>query len=283
MNVALHAKTSSPNGWAGYFQGGSNYFDGDIGIGTTTIDEMLHIENYSSGGRAFLKIESSHLTNWHETGLRIRTPQNMWHLRMDDDTNNNLPVGALGLRSQDYQLEVMTWQENGNVGIGTTTPATKLDVRGNIRISDISGDPILELGEGLDYAEGFDVADAQEIAPGSVLIIDPDNPGKLTVTGRPYDSKVAGIVAGAKGQGSGVRLGTGQFDHDVALAGRVYCNVDASVDGVEPGDLLTTSATPGYAMKATDYVLAQGAILGKAMEKLEQGQKGQILVLVTLQ
>jgi hypothetical protein len=36
-------------------------------------------------------------------------------------------------------------------------------------------------------------------------------------------------------------------------------------------------------MKASDHVRAQGAILGKAMESLEQGKKGQILVLVTLQ
>jgi len=103
------------------------------------------------------------------------------------------------------------------------------------------------------------------------------------MSARAYDSKVAGIVAGAKGQGSGVRLGPEQFDYDVALAGRVYCNVDATQTAVEPGDLLTTSATAGYAMKATDYTRAQGAILGKAMEKLEKGKKGQILVLVTLQ
>ena len=70
---------------------------------------------------------------------------------------------------------------------------------------------------------------------------------------------------------------------DVALAGRVYCNVDATHAGIEPGDLLTTSTTPGYAMKAVDYDHARGAILGKAMQRLEVGQKGQILVLVTLQ
>jgi hypothetical protein len=69
----------------------------------------------------------------------------------------------------------------------------------------------------------------------------------------------------------------------VALAGRVYCNVDATEEGVEPGDMLTTSATPGYAMKSTDYTRAQGAILGKAMQRLEKGEKEQILVLVTLQ
>ena len=158
------------------------------------------------------------------------------------------------------------------------------DFQGNVIIRNSLGNrTVMELGEGLDYAEGFDVSDLTKIDPGTVLIIDPDNPGKLTMSDKPYDSKVAGIVAGAKDQGSGVRLGSDQFDYDVALAGRVYCNVDTTEAGVEPGDLLTTSATPGYAMKAIDYERAQGAILGKAMERLEEGEKGQILVLVTLQ
>ncbi len=171
----------------------------------------------------------------------------------------------------------------GNVGIGTNSPAAELDVVGIIRISDAFGNPVLEMGEGLDYAEGFDVSGGDRIKPGTVLVIDAHNAGKLAVSSRPYDRRVAGIVAGAKGLGSGVRLGAGQFDHDVALAGRVYCNVDATEEGIEPGDLLTTSSTPGFAMKVTDRSRAQGAILGKAMESLESGQKGEILVLVTLQ
>jgi hypothetical protein len=146
-----------------------------------------------------------------------------------------------------------------------------------------SGDVVIELGEGLDYAEGFDTSLETAIPPGTVLIIDPEVPGRLTVSLEPYDTKVAGIVAGARGLGSGVRLGSGQHELDVALAGRVYCFVDAREEGVEPGDLLTTSSTPGYAMKAIDRARAQGAILGKAMERLQEGQTGLLLVLVTLQ
>jgi hypothetical protein len=173
---------------------------------------------------------------------------------------------------------------DGRLGVDTDPLANKFEVRGNIGIrSEGANQIVLELGEGLDYAEGFDVTDERQVGPGAVLIIDPTNPGKLAISHKPYDSKVAGIVAGANGQGSGVRLGADQFDFDVALAGRVYCNVDASEAGVQPGDLLTTSATPGYAMKVTDYARAQGSILGKAMQKLEKGKKGQILVLVTLQ
>jgi len=155
---------------------------------------------------------------------------------------------------------------------------------GNVQVrSRTTGETIIELGEGLDYAEGFDVSDKTKIEPGTVLIIDPDNPGKLAISSEPYDHKVAGIVAGASGLGSGLRLGLDQFDYDVALAGRVYCNVDATYGQVSPGDLLTTSPIPGYAMVVRDYAKAQGAILGKAMEQLPQGEKGQILVLVTLQ
>ncbi len=155
---------------------------------------------------------------------------------------------------------------------------------GNVDIvSSTTGQTLIEFGEGLDYAEGFDVSDEREIAPGTVLIIDATVAGKLAISNAPYDRKVAGIVAGANGLGSAVRLGAGEYDFDVALAGRVYCNVDASYGAIQPGDLLTTSPTPGHAMRVIDRDKAQGAILGKAMQPLEQGEKGQILVLVTLQ
>jgi hypothetical protein len=157
------------------------------------------------------------------------------------------------------------------------------DFTGKVVIRSTSGDPVIELGKGLDYAEGFDVSNDADYSRGTVMIIDPDTPGKLTTSSEPYDSKVAGIIAGANGLGSGVRLGGDKFDYDIALAGRVYCNVDATENGVEPGDLLTTSSVPGYAMRVSDSDRAQGAIIGKAMEKLEKGRKGKILVLVTLQ
>jgi len=188
-------------------------------------------------------------------------------------------VGSIG-----FPDHAMVIRGTGNVGIGTTNPSRKLTVRGNLLIeSESTGDPVVEFGEGLDYAEGFDVSDAAPPEPGTVLVIDPKTPGKLAVSAAAYDSRVAGIVAGANGLGSGVRLGVEQFDCDVALAGRVYCNVDATGSAIEPGDLLTTSAIPGYAMKAVDRTAAQGAILGKAMERLERGTKGRILVLVSLQ
>lgn len=196
--------------------------------------------------------------------------------------------GAVGVTYSTSPFQAAVWAKNNGNGTGILAEAGSSGIaavfKGNLQIlSASSGAVLTEIGEGLDYAEGFDVAENLGINPGSVLVIDPDNPGKLTISRRPYDTKVAGIVAGANSLGSGVRLGAGQFDHDLALAGRVYCNVVAGLTAIEPGDMLTTSDIPGFAMKVIDLTRAQGAILGKAMQRLEKGRKGQILVLVTLQ
>ena len=68
----------------------------------------------------------------------------------------------------------------------------------------------------------------------------------------------------------------------VALTGRVWCWCDASYGPITPGDRLTTSDTPGHAMKVTDNQRAPGAVIGKAMTRLTEG-KGLVLVLVNLQ
>ena len=70
--------------------------------------------------------------------------------------------------------------------------------------------------------------------------------------------------------------------HPVALSGRVYCYADAAFGAIAPGDLLTTSDTPGHLQVVRDPDRARGAIVGKAMSALKDG-RGLILVLVTLQ
>ena len=148
---------------------------------------------------------------------------------------------------------------------------------------------VLEITGGSDLSEQFDVRATKENfepSPGMVVSIDPESPGNLVVSSRAYDRKVAGIISGAGGVKPGMLMGQKGSKADgtrpVALTGRVYCMADASYGRIEPGDLLTTSQTPGHAMKVTDYRKAPGATLGKAMASLEKG-KGLVLVLVSLQ
>jgi hypothetical protein len=68
----------------------------------------------------------------------------------------------------------------------------------------------------------------------------------------------------------------------IALMGKVYCKVDASYGAIEVGDLLTTSSTPGHAMKANDPMKAFGSVIGKALRPLDSGE-GLIPILIALQ
>ena len=116
-----------------------------------------------------------------------------------------------------------------------------------------------------------------------IVSIDATNQGYLTVATEEYDHCVAGVISGAGDIDPGVILKHDELingqTYPVALSGRVYCLADASYGIIQPGDLLTTSNTPGYAMKVTDYNKSNGAIIGKAMTSLEQG-KGVVLMLI---
>lgn len=144
---------------------------------------------------------------------------------------------------------------------------------------------VLQILGGSDLSEGFDVSG--EIEPGMVVAIDPHNPGNLVASAQAYDKKVAGIVSGANGVNVGLIMGqkdsVADGKHPIALSGRVYCRAIGGTTGIEPGDLLTTAATPGHAMKASDPAAAPGATIGKAMSALKPGETGLVLVLVNLQ
>ncbi len=155
---------------------------------------------------------------------------------------------------------------------------------GGMRVEGGATVATLTITGGADISEPFPMSE-DAVSKGSVVVIDPHNPGALKVSQQPYDRRVAGIVSGANGINPGVVLsqeGRLEGDELVALSGRVYVQADASHGPIEPGDLLTTSPTRGHAMRVTDYSLAQGATLGKAMTGLEDGT-GMVLVLVTLQ
>lgn len=134
-----------------------------------------------------------------------------------------------------------------------------------------------------DYAEDFAVRCIDEAEPGMVMVL--DDSGGVSICREPYDRRVAGVLSGAGSYRPAVVL-----DHDpqtpgrmpVALMGKVYCRVDAGPGAIRIGDLLTTSATPGHAMKAGDPARAFGAIVGKALQPLAQGS-GLIPVLVRMQ
>lgn len=144
---------------------------------------------------------------------------------------------------------------------------------------------VLQITGGSDLAEPFETESEVLLEPGTVMSIDPENPGKLHPCTEAYDSRVAGIVSGAGNVRPGLTLkqdGVMEGNALVAIAGRVYCKAEAFTAAIAPGDLLTTSNLLGHAMKAKDNTKSHGTVLGKAMSSLKEGT-GLVLVLVNLQ
>lgn len=170
---------------------------------------------------------------------------------------------------------------------GTPRPVVKVAANSLRVFSEITVDNAITIN-GADLAEQFDIVatDSVEPIPGMVVSIDPGVPGGLAVSGVAYDRRVAGVISGAGGISPALHLrqpGTiADGDLPVAMSGRVYVYVDADAGGpVAAGDLLTTSATPGHAMRARDRDAMHGAVIGKAMTDLDSG-RGLVLVLVNL-
>ncbi|MEI7995549.1 MAG: hypothetical protein WCH01_11675 [Methylococcaceae bacterium] len=137
---------------------------------------------------------------------------------------------------------------------------------------------------GQDLAEHFIIKDDVFTEPGTVMVL--SGTGELVPCVNPYEKKVVGVVAGAGSFRPGIVLGklekSVSLRQPIALVGKVFCKVDASYGPIEVGDLLTSSATHGHAMKASDPTRAFGSVIGKAMAPLGDGL-GLIPILISLQ
>lgn len=202
---------------------------GHVGIGTDTPQARLHVN--ATASEAVRVTSSSTIGTW--LNLYNGTADQYWRLIATGSANGEGP-GVLLIghgTAPTVQSSVMTMTATGNVGIGTTAPAARLDVNGTMRSK------VVQITGGSDVAEPYDIAAAGEVAaePGMVVSIDPARLGALRVCDRACDPAVAGIVSGANGIRPGLTLTQEGTVADgalpVASIGRVWCWVDAGAGG----------------------------------------------------
>lgn len=221
--------------------------------------------------------------------------------------NSQAGIGVEGISSNPSAAAVSGSNPNGLAGsfngsltvtglatFGTLTSRgaasfPSVSTTGNMQVGgqlNVTG--VINLGQGSDVrfagdcAEQFDVVAEAAAEPGTVMVL--GEAEQLAPCERPYDSRVAGVISGACEYRPGLVLDqreTGAPRRPVALIGKVYCKVDAEYGAIAVGDLLTTSATPGHAMKACDAGKAFGTTIGKALRSWSDG-RGMIPVLVAL-
>ncbi|HNS51635.1 MAG TPA: hypothetical protein PKO09_10700 [Anaerolineae bacterium] len=186
-----------------------------------------------------------------------------------------------GVSGSSDRTGVHGWSDEGTGVLAASKQGTALYVDGTSIFKNYAS---FEGGHG-DLAENYYGTGFLE--GGDVVVIDSGAGLTLKAASRANDTAVAGIISTAPA----MRL-KGLIDNDLGvplvIAGRTLCKVDAGHGPIVPGDLLTSSPTRGYAMKAQPVVVGglalyrPGTIIGKALEAWENG-KGLIMVLVTLQ
>ncbi|MBE0573537.1 hypothetical protein IH575_01395, partial [Candidatus Dojkabacteria bacterium] len=142
-------------------------------------------------------------------------------------------------------------------------------------------------GSGADVAEVYTINGPGE--PGDLVSISTaelaqNNPGKTLFmsVGKPYDTLMTGVISTNPGLVAGIGGAENMIDPNfqlpekpVALSGRVPVKVNLENGPIKAGDFLTSSSTPGVAMKATKT----GRVLGQAMEDYDGSIKMSLGVL----
>jgi hypothetical protein len=226
--------------------------DSNVGIGTSSPQHALTvIGNISLTSNAFITsvTDNSNYIKPYEAG-----------------------TGRMVFRTQG--IDRMSILYNGNVGINTTAPTSALHVIGDANISRnlLYGGNLT--GYGADIAE---YVNGINVEAGDVVIISPNADKTVEKARVAYDTRAAGIISTAPSH----KIAAGEGNAMLALAGRVPVKVTNENGSIKRGDLLTTSGTPGHAMRCTLREKCAGAIIGKAMENFS-GSRGVIVALVYL-
>lgn len=271
---------------------------GGVGIGTTSPQESLDVwgavrstESSNEGG-TFVLSNPAKTTNGTASAWRIYNMTGGYGDSLQfwayDNQGCTTPGALCASR--------LTIADNGNIGIGTTSPGTKLEVTGSVKLTAGTG-ATLTFSDGTtqstawtgalcggDYAESVDVSgDRAHYQPGDVLVIDDARPGSFLKSTQPYSNAIAGVYSTKPGV-VGRRQTTTKNPDEVPMAiiGIVPVKVTAENGPIRPHDLLVSSSRAGYAMKGTDPSRMLGTVVGKALGSLNTGT-GVIEVLVNVQ
>ncbi|MGA2736668.1 MAG: hypothetical protein ABSG65_04380 [Bryobacteraceae bacterium] len=259
----------------------------DIGISafaTSTTGQTVGVEayDYSTSGTGGVFQATS--TTGSTTGLAVYDSSSSGTAGLFDASSTT--GNTIGIVVYDYSpagtAGVFNSVAGGNVLVGQNNGT-------NVFRVDATGKGYFDGGTqtgGADFAESVAVrGDHARYEPGDLLAIDPTGNRRLERSQDAYSMRVAGIFSTKPG----ILATTHAMDDStlasevpLAVVGIVPCKVTAENGAIGVGDLLVASSRAGYAMKGTDRGRMLGAVVGKAMESLAEGN-GVIQVLVTLQ
>ncbi len=248
---ALYARNDSSFGYAGYFEGGRNYFEGRVGIGEETAPNYL-ID--AKGANAAIRA--------HATG---GTPA---FLRLEREGNG---IGYIALGSNDSMFfninatDRMVLDSGGRLGLGTQTPQATVDVliggstQTGMRVTNGAG------GTGFAANVGFNGIGFHATTSGGVGVSAVANgSGSTAVRGTANHADgtaVEGIATSSSGNNTGV-LGTTQSSNGVGVHGETSFGGTGVLGISQAGGIGVHAVAPvtGVALLADGDVQVNGTL-----------------------
>jgi len=163
----------------------------------------------------------------------------------------------------DDQLYLQSFSTDGQIYMDAPSPSV-----------DAYGVPI-EGHHVWDISEGIAAVDCQA---GDLVVISAEEDKILVRSRKKFSQNIAGVIS----EDPKIYMGPAQGKQPLALTGIVKCNAVTENGAIKKGDLLVSSSTPGYAMRADPQEISCGMVAGKALENLDKGS-GKILILVNKQ
>ncbi|MBZ4021746.1 hypothetical protein CKO11_04640 [Rhodobacter sp. TJ_12] len=308
-NVTIDAKTATfeAGGNSGRGDGKLNLFNrlGRMAMELDAKTGIAAIGAERSAGTLILRdgegVETARLTGAHGN-LTLGGGSADGDLTLKTTTGHN----AFTFNGQGANMTVGTTGADGNITVKSSANEAAIVMNGNaaqiivggvgtngdiVMRNNLNEDTLLINGSAgdiqflnADFAEEFTVQeDALAVAlPGTVMAMDDE--GLLVPATQAYDTAVIGVVAGGGRYKPALVLDRqgGAARKSIAMVGKVMVQLSAHNGAIRPGDLLTSSEITGVAMKVTDRDRALGAVIGKAMGRLDAGTD-LVPVLVNLQ
>ncbi len=195
---------------------------------------------------------------------------------------------ALNVTSSNGATSILSARADGNVGIGDTGPTNKLKVVGSLCVSSATGACAGNVSgtiyatnttvQAADLAENY--ISSQTLEPGDLVVPAQDGNDMAVIRStRASQTQLIGVISTQPGVtlNSDAKIDEAHPNvYPIALAGRVPVKVSDENGAIQVGDMLTSSSTPGVAMKAT----APGVIIGRALEAFTGSGNGKIMTFV---
>ena len=256
-------------------------------VGTLRTSNGVWVENAPLGSFSYVgRFAQGYYLNWNGTTRQA----DFYRLIGEGDRSTGYGV-AIG---EDIASPVL-WMSHQ---VGNAFKVVSVDPEKQVRdenelfsvsFNGIAACRVLQITGGADLAANLTVHQPASqhqfrAEPGMVISIDPTGNRKFKLSAEPYAQKRVGTISGGNAVKPGLLLrGAGNpqayGDQPIALTGQVWCRADASFGPITPGDLLTTSTTPGHAMRVSDFDMARFAVPGQALTGLKEG-RGWVQALV---